>query len=152
MKTYKMETKNEIKLQMRISSINVLKFCQYDVNNFLTENGNLEFQSNFEFKILEESNEIGILSTIILNVVNLNTHFGELKVQINFNLHPFNDVIKKIDEKSFNIPDVLMSTLTNIATGTVRGILYEKFKGTIIQNEIFPLLDINNLLKSNQQK
>lgn len=147
-----METKNEIKLQMRISSINVLKFCQYDVKNFLPENGNLEFKSNFEFKILEESNEIGILSTIILNVVNLNTHFGELKVLINFNINPFKDVVKIIDGKSFNIPDMLLSNLTNIATGTVRGILYEKFKGSVIQNEVFPLLDINNLLKGNQQK
>jgi hypothetical protein len=145
-----MEGNKSVKFQMRISSINVLKFSQFDLADFDTNKKNLvEYQSSFEVKVLDESEEIGIQANVKLKIIELDEYFGELKVLFKFHLTPFDVVAKKIDEVSFQIPDFLMLNFTNIVIGTLRGILFEKLKGTPLQNEIFPLIDLNEIVKQN---
>lgn len=144
-----MENKEkEIQFQMRISSINVLRFSQYEIGEFdNNKNDAIEYQSDFGVKLLEESSEISVESTVKLKVKELDAYIGELKVIMKFNILPFDTIIKKENE-NFKIPDMLLLNLLNIITGTIRGILYEKLRGTILQNEIFPLINVKDLLKN----
>ena len=144
-----METKKEIKFGLRYSGINVLKFSQYDVSNFNINNDNLiEYQNNFEVKVFEDTEEIGIISTTLLKIIEINENFCELKVLSKFKIVNFKEIIIKKSENSFDIPDALLLNFTTIVFGTIRGILHEKLKGTIIQNEVFPLIDIKDLWKN----
>ena len=55
----------------------------------------------------------------------------------------FNDVIKKGEGNNLDIPNGILINIASISASTIRGILFEKLKGTIVQNEIYPLIDIN---------
>ena len=80
-----METKKEIKFGLKYSGIKVLKFSQYDVSNFNINNDNLiEYQNNFEVKVFEDTEEIGIISTTLLKIIEINENFCELKVLSKF--------------------------------------------------------------------
>lgn len=142
--------KKDIKLGLRYSSINVLKFSQYDVGDFDAKNDDIiEYQTDFAAIVLEKTEEIGIQTTIKLKIIEIDEIFCELKVESRFQVVPFNDIIVKND-KGYDIPDGLLVNFTAIILGTIRGILYEKLKGTILQNEVLPLIDINDLMKNQE--
>ena len=142
----------EIQFQMRISSINVLKFSQYDIEALdLTKDSTIEFQSDFGVQILEKSSEIAIETTVKLKIQELDKYYGELKTLIKFSVDPFAVVVKKNGD-NYQIPDMIMMNLFNIAAGTLRGILFEKLRGTVLQKEILPLIDVRELLKSREVK
>jgi hypothetical protein len=148
-----MEKKDkEIQFQMRISSINVLRFSQYDIDEFDPNKVDaIEYQSDFGVKSLQESSEIAVEATLKLKVQELDSYFCELKVLMKFHITPFDIVVKKGDD-GYQIPDLLIFNLFNILTGTIRGILYEKLRGTILQNEVLPLIDIKDLMKAKDVK
>lgn len=148
-----MENKEkEVQFQMRISSINVLRYSQYDIDEFDPDKVDaIEYQSDFGLKTLSETSEIAVETTLKLKVQELDSYFGELKVIMKFHITPFDTVVKKV-ENGFQIPDLLMFNLFNISTGTLRGILYEKLRGTILQNEVLPLINIKDLMKSKEVK
>lgn len=145
MKAYKMENKKEIQFQMRISSINVLKYAQFDLNEIIDKNS-IEYQSDFALQILEESSEMAIETTVTIKIQGTDKYFGELKTVIKFNVTPFTAVVKK-ENGEYQIPNPVMLNLFHIVAGTIRGILHEKFRGTILQGEVYPLMDVNQLLK-----
>lgn len=148
-----MENKEkELQFQMRISSINVLRYSQYDIGDFdPNEIDAIEYQSDFGVKIIENSSELAVETTVKLKVKKLDDYFGELKVLIKFNISPFDSVIKKEGE-GFQIPDILIYNLFNIVAGTIRGVLHEKLRGTILQNEVFPLINVKDLIKAKEGK
>jgi hypothetical protein len=140
----------EIQFQMRISSINVLRFSQYDIGEFdYNKFDAIEYQSDFGVKVIDESNEIAVEATVKLKVKELDSLFGELKVIMKFSIIPFDSVILK-EKDGFQIPDMLMLNFFNLITGTIRGILYEKLRGTVLQNEVFPLINLRDLLNIKQ--
>ncbi len=148
-----MESKEkEIQFQMRISSISVLRFSQHDIEEFDPNKVDaIEYQSDFEVKTLHETSEIAVETTLKLKVQELDSYFGELKVLMKFHISPFDTVIKKVDD-GYQIPDLLIFNLFNILIGTIRGILYEKLRGTILQNEVLPLFDVRDLMNAKKIK
>lgn len=146
-----MENKEkEVQFQMRISSINVLRFSQFDTEPFDPNKPEaIEYQSDYSVKVLPESSEIAVETTLKLKIQELDSYFGELKVLMKFHITPFDNVIKK-GKEGFQIPDLLIINLFNILTGTLRGILFEKLRGTILQNEVLPLIDIKDLMKAKE--
>ncbi len=149
----KMENKiKEVTFQMRISSLNVLKFSQYDIEGFEADKEDLiEYQSNINFTVLEESSEVAIEITVKLKNTDLNALLGELKVLMKFHITPLSEVITK-KEDDFEIPDAVVSNLITIVAGTVRGILYEKLRGTPLQGQVFPLIDVKELIQKKKQE
>jgi hypothetical protein len=144
--------KHKVEFQMRLTSISVLKFAQYDIEFFDTKKEDaIEYQSEFNLKVLEESSSILIETTLKLKVLELEKYFGELKVATTFHISPFEKIIKQ-DNDSHQIPDLLVANLFSIVTGIVRGILFEKLRGTVLQDEILPLIDINKLVGVNKNR
>lgn len=144
-----MENKKDIQFQMKISSINVLKYAQFDLNETIDKNS-IEYQSDFGVQIMEDTSEIGIETTVNIKIQGTDKLLGELKTLIKFNLNPFEAVVKK-ESENFQIPNPVMLNLFHIVAGTIRGILHEKFKGTMLQGEVFPLIDVNQLLSVKQE-
>lgn len=148
-----METNNQIQFQMRITSINVLRFSVHELSGLKSVGGDIfEYQSDFEVKILEESNEIGIEMTVSIRVRETGELFSDLKILMKFEFLPYDQVVIKKKDKTFNIPHAVIGNLFHITAGTIRGILYERLKGTISPIEIFPLLDINQMFADRDLK
>ncbi|ELR68436.1 hypothetical protein C900_00404 [Fulvivirga imtechensis AK7] len=78
--------------------------------------------------------------------------FAELKVETQFEVNPFDQTIVKEskDTNDYQIPNILMYNVANVSVSTVRGILYEKLKGTVAQDEVFPLIDLAPQFMKNQ--
>lgn len=140
-----METKKEIKFTLKYSSINVIKFSQYDISDFTIKDEDfIEYENNFEIRVFDDTKEIGLLSTTKLKVLEINEIFCELKLLSKFRITNFDEVIIKKSEESFDIPQQIIKNFATIVIGTVRGILHEKLKGTVLQNEVFPLVDLKD--------
>lgn len=142
--------KKNITLNMRFTDIKVSKYLQYDLQiDFDNEKKPLvQFQSNFNFQVLEDTEKISCLIDVKILILETEEVFAELKVENIFEIKPFTDIIKPNSNKNgFNIPDAILINLVSISISTVRGILSEKLKGTIVQNEIFPLIDPLSIFK-----
>ncbi len=152
MKNNREDTK-EITLNMRFKDIKVLKFSQFDLDKEVIslKEPLVQFQTNFQFRIIDSEELVICLISIKLVLLETKEDFAELKVENIFEIKPINAIIKK-DENSFNIPNEILANIASLSASTVRGILFEKLKGTIVEREIYPLFDVNSLineLKSN---
>lgn len=149
-----MENVIQIEFALRYSNINVLSYSQYDISKIDDKKeASIEFQSNFQVKILKDTSEIVIFSTINLLSIDTKALLAELKIECYFEIKPFDKVIIQKSETEFQIPDDLLIQLISLSVSTIRGILHEKLKGTNLQKEIFPLINPKDLLnKENQNK
>ena len=63
---------------------------------------------------------------------------------LNLKLNVF---LKKVENR-FDIPNGLLVNIATLSVSTVRGILFEKLKGTIVEKEVYPLIDITTMFKN----
>lgn len=139
-----------ITLNLRFAEIKVSKYSQYDLEKDFKKDAKplIEFQSNFQFKVLEKEERLSCLVTVLIIIIETKEVFAELKVENVFEIKPFKDVVKSKTEDSYDIPDAILYNLVSLSISTVRGILSEKLKGTIVQNEVYPLVDPISLFDS----
>lgn len=147
------EVSKEITLNMRFKEIKVIKFSQFDLEsevNSLKE-PLVEFQTNFQFRAFEKEDLLACLISVKLVLLATNEDFAELKVESFFEIKPFNEVIKKVED-TYDIPDGILVNIASLSASTVRGILFEKLKGTIVEKEVYPLIDVNSLFNEFRKK
>ena len=140
----------ELTFGLRFDEIKLNKYSQFDLEQDFDEEakGLIEFQSNFNFKILEKEEKIVCTVDVRLVILETKEAFAEIKVENFFKIHPFSEVIKKKSENNYDIPNPLLRNLVLQSISTVRGILSEKLKGTIAQKEVYPLINLDNLFKN----
>lgn len=145
-----MENSKKLSFNMRYAGIKTSKFNQHDVNLSpdSLKNPLIEFQTNIQFRVFEKEQHIGCLVNVKMFILETNEEFAELQVENLFDIKPFEDVVLRKGKDKFEVSDTVMVNLASISVSTVRGILYEKLKGTIAQNEVYPLIDVSNFNKS----
>ena len=133
---------------MRFDNIKIIKYSQYDLENEFDKNqaSLAEFQSSFQFRVMENENRLACLATVKIVINETKEDFAELQVENIFEIIPFADVIPLVAPGSYNIPDGILVNIASMSASTIRGILFEKLKGTIVQNQIYPLIDMNTAL------
>ena len=141
--------KKDLTFSLRFAEIKLNKYSQFDLEQEfdLNAKGLIEFQSNFNFRILEKEEKIVCTVDVKLVVLETKEEFAQIKVENFFNVNPFNEVVKKKSENNYDIPNPLLHNLVSLSISTVRGILSEKLKGTIAQKEVYPLINLDNLFK-----
>ena len=141
-----MQNNKQTTFAMRFSKINVLRYSQNDVEDFNPNKGPLvEFQTSFQLRISEDTNEIGILATVKMVIIKTKELFAELRLECFFEIKPLEQVIIK-EDIDIKVPKDLLRNLTSIVIGTIRGVLHEKLKGTQLQNEVYPLVSAEDLI------
>jgi len=145
-----MDNKDNIKLNMRFTDINVIKYSQYDLIESFDKNNKtlVNFQSNFQFKVIPETESMACSVIVEIRIIETDELFSELKVQNIFEVKPLSKILNTKKENSYDIPNGLLNTIISLSISTVRGILSEKLKGTFIQNEVYPLIDPSKLIKN----
>ncbi len=139
--------KKTLNINIRFAEINVSKYSQYDLENEFEKDRFplVDFKSNFQFRVINDEEKLGCLITVKIVINETNEEFAELKVESIFEIKPFDNIKKSKSGEGYEIPDVLMFNIASLSVSTVRGILFEKLKGTIVQNEIYPLADLSTL-------
>lgn len=148
-----MAEKNKLTFNMRYNEIKVIKYSQFDLEKeFETNKPPLsQFQSNFQFKVLEKEEALACLVIVKILILETKEEFAEIKVENIFGIKPFKDVIKELEPGKYQIPDEIIVNLSSISASTVRGILSEKLKGTIVQNAVYPLIDPSSFLQNKKK-
>lgn len=142
-----MEKKKELRYNLRILEINLVKFSQFElVENFDKSSRPLiEFQTEFNFKVIEEESKLNCLTKVEMIIIETKEKFADLIVETGFLVSPFDVIAKKTGENQYDINDAVLLNIANVSFSTVRGILFEKLKGTIAQSEIYPLADLTKV-------
>ncbi len=142
-----MTTENKAKIQIKYSSINVLKFSQFDVPEFTISNDNdLEYLSEFQAGVNEQTKEFSVTTTLRIKVLPIEEVFCELKVISKFIVLPFDIIKVNKDTKTLDIPENLVLEVSDIIMSTMRGILHERLRGTVLQNQVLPLVMAKNVI------
>lgn len=138
-----MEKEIKKTLDLRFAKINVIKFSQFDLKNNYNKDAFplIEFNTRFEFKVLEAEKILSCVVTVLMTILETKEDFAELKMETQFEVNPFEAIIK-VDDKNFQIPNALMHNVASVTISTLRGVLHEKLKGTVAQNEIYPLINL----------
>jgi len=141
--------KKNITFNLRFAEINISKYSQFDLEKEFNKDEKLliEFQSDFLFRVLKEEGKIICVVSVKLIIIETKEYFAELKVENVFNIKPFDEIIKIESDDTFDIPDPVLHNLVSLSISTVRGILSEKLKGTIAQNEVYPLINVASLFE-----
>ncbi|MDZ7757636.1 hypothetical protein [Rhodohalobacter sp.] len=77
---------------------------------------------------------------------------AELIFMVEFEFHELGTVLKKEDEETFTLPDQLVVTLFSISYSTMRGVFYEKSRGTMAERLILPVIDPAGILQKNESR
>ncbi|MEH6618510.1 hypothetical protein [Maribacter arcticus] len=144
-----MENKS-ITFNLRFAEIKLSKFSQFDLEQEFDGKAIplIEFQSNFQFKVLADEEKLICIVTVKLIILETKEEFAELKVENVFNIQPFNEIIKLKPDNSHDIPNPVLHNIVSLSISTVRGILSEKLKGTIAQREVYPLMNVPALFEN----
>lgn len=145
------ENKN-LTFQMKIDGIKVNKFSLNQIDD-IDENAipKTEFLTDFRFGVFPDSEKLSFKILIQILIPELeNEQVAEIDVEVFFKILPFESVVTKLKENKFRIPNSLMYNLATLSISTARGILFEKLKGTPLQNIILPLVDPAQLFNNSE--
>lgn len=146
------QKQKEISLKMRISSVDVVQYLQYDIGDVaFNPKDTVEYVTGFGLKVHKETEELEVRTTVQIRLPKIEVDFGEIIVVIKYRIQPFNEVVIETDDGKHKIPKPLLNHLTSLSANTLRGILHEKFKGTILDKEVFPLVDSPDLVEEERK-
>lgn len=142
------QKEKELVFNLRVIDINVTQFSQFELKKeFKKDNFPLvEFQSNFKYRVVENEEKIVCSISVKIKLLETNEYFAEIIVDTSFLVTPLESVVTKIEgENIHDINKVVLYNITAISASTVRGILSERFKGSVIQKDIYPLINLVDL-------
>lgn len=134
----------EIKtLNIRYANIEVSKFSQFDLKAEFDKEAKplVNFNSNFQFKVLPDEERMNCIVSVIVSIIETGEPLCELNVKNAFDVKSLAKIVKTKKNGEFDVPTDILSTIVSLSISTVRGILHEKLKGTIIQGEVYPLIN-----------
>lgn len=147
-----MSKKEEIVFNIRILDIKVLKFSQFELLQEFDESKFplVEFQTNFNFKVIENESKINSIITVKIKMIETNEYFAELIVESSFLVTPIDSLITKKEDGNYDVKGVVLFNIASVSVSTIRGILFERLKGSIIQKEIYPLANLAEIFLKDQ--
>lgn len=137
----------EINFNLKILDIKVVRYSQFELlENFDKSKFPLvEFQTSFDFKVIEEEDKINSIITIKIKVIETNEYFAELIVETSFFVSPIKSIVTKAQNGNYDVKGVVLYNIASVSLSTIRGILYERLKGSDVQKEIYPLADLSKI-------
>ncbi len=141
-----MKTNIKLGSKVRILDIKITQFSQFNITtNFdVSRSPLVEYQTNLNYRVIENEEKVVCLLDVKIKLIETNEYFAELKSEILFHVTPINNVVRNFNDNQ-EINTQLLHDITSFSISTIRGVLFEKLKGSVIQNEIYPLIDISKL-------
>ena len=133
-----MAKEKEITYNLRILDIKVVRFSQFELLEKFDETKYplVEYQTNFDFKVIEEEEKIISIITVKIKIIETNEYFAELIVETSFFVSPIGIIVTKTENEKFDVKGIVLYNIASVSLSTIRGILFERLKGSIIQKEL----------------
>lgn len=129
-----------VQLQLQMRGIELLKV---QINPPAPGFNPVEFQFNLNLETkLDAANKLAfIITSADVKADNKPDLLGVVSTVTIFSIPNFDDVFSKKDESLYQTPDEIMFVLISIAISTLRGVMFEKFRGTHLHKAILPVID-----------
>jgi len=154
--TDKFSAITETTIRFRLAEVNTYYFQQnpplkpFDQNNPSL----IDYNLNFALPNKIEDNRVSIICKIEALIKETLERIGEIQTEFKFEIDSINDKPIKSSEK-IGIPQDIITTFVSITISTMRGIMIEKFRGTLLQHQLLPVINptviTQNLLADNNQ-
>lgn len=77
-----------------------------------------------------------------------NIEVASCAVMLTYTVENIDEFVTKESDNKLTIRDHLMLNMLNPAYGTLRGVMYARFAGTLLESRPLPLIDIQDLIKA----
>lgn len=68
-----------------------------------------------------------------------------------YTVENINEFVTKESQNKLNVRDHMMLNMLNPACGTLRGLMYARFAGTVLEHSPLPLINIQDLVKATKR-
>jgi len=144
-----MDVPEKIELKIIFEKLDVVDFKITTIETRQPKKG-LEFDFNSGFEIDKNNEQIKIILKIRINDSVTKNEICSTTVRFTFTIVNLNKLPKQDKGKEILIPTRLLHDLFSSSYSTLRGILYEKFLGTLLNGVLLPLIDINELIPDSE--
>lgn len=99
-----------------------------------------KFALNVQHSVKKEKRSVNVTTEISISPDGVSEKVGLLKVDFIYEIENLDSLISKKTGK-VNFPDGFLPVLTSISVSTLRGIMFSRFKGTILGGSLLPIMD-----------
>lgn len=140
----------KLSAQLRMKGVELLKT---QINPPVAEFSAKEFQFNItletRFDVVQKI--AFIITTADVKADSKPELLGIVSSACIFGIDNFDEVFKKITDDKIDAPDEIMYILISISISTMRGVMFEQFRGTYLHGAVLPIIDPKQF-KFGQQK
>lgn len=109
---------------------------------------NIDWMIGFRPIAHDDESQISVeVRSAAINTVT-NIEVASCAVMLTFTVENLGEFVIKESENKLTIRDHLMLNMLNPAYGTLRGVMYARFAGTLLERRPLPLIDIQDLVKA----
>lgn len=133
-------SKKEKKMTFRFVGIELLGVQIIHPNN--PELNLDEFSFNIEIKagVSKEEKKVIVSTNVETQNKDKSITLGNISVNCIFIIENFEELII-LQKENANIPTYIIEVLNSLSYSTVRGIMWNEFKGTFLHNAVLPVID-----------
>lgn len=125
-------------LQFSLAKIEFLDLQLYHPKKNLGANVSFTFDLEINHKFNIEQKFIFVICAVKVSNED-HPNLGQLRISCIFHIPDFMKILK--NKNQVEIPKELAVNLNQISTSIMRGAMFSEFKGTFLQNALFPLID-----------
>lgn len=108
---------------------------------------NIDWMIGFR-PILQDESRIAVEVRSAAINTETNIEFASCAVMLTYTVDNIDEFVTKESNTKLTIRDHLMLNMLNPAYGTLRGVMYARFAGTLLELRPLPLIDIQDLVKA----
>ena len=97
------------------------------------------------------NNEADIISIEVRSnaiITDTNVEVASCSILVSFNVDNLNSFVTIESDTRINIRDHLMLNILNASYGTLRGVMFARFSGSLLEKKPLPLIDVQELIKA----
>lgn len=138
----KKDEKTPLVLNFNFKDVKTKEYFYTEPKKKIKIGDDVKFDASLTFLPNIKTNEIVL--DIFIKIRYIEEKICTINTAFHFSVNEIDSL--PVKENSIKIPDELMKTLISLSISTLRGILIERGKGTIVEKLIIPPLDPNQLL------
>ncbi len=136
-------TEDQVQIKIKIDKIHVSQFSQRDTPNDISEDEDINFNHNINFRASDLTQSIDTQLNVTVVRAKSNQELASISVNSSFKLFEGFEKMKELG----GIPSGLILLTINLTYSTTRGILLERFAGTKLQSFYLPIINPTEILQ-----
>ncbi|MBV6440738.1 MAG: hypothetical protein DYG98_12775 [Haliscomenobacteraceae bacterium CHB4] len=103
-----------------------------------------KFNFEMQFRAIANPKEkvVTIFSDVVIKDEERNVQIGQYSALFHYGVDDLDNLIVGNGHNQIEIPQPLLTTLLGISVSTLRGMMFEAFRGTFLHGGILPVVDI----------